>query len=58
MREAMKKLGLELNETLDTLGPNHRLARRTLKRVKKAKLHYKLELQDSYNDCKEYADHE
>ena len=54
----MKKLGLELDETVDTLGPNHRLTRRTVKRVKKAKLHYKLELQNSYNDCKGYAVHE
>jgi hypothetical protein len=57
MREVMKKLGLELDETVDTLGVNHRLATRARKRFKKARVVLKLEREarNPYNDCKEYA---
>lgn len=44
MREvSIKKLGTALAEAVDVFGPNHKTVRRATKRVKSAKIHYRLE---------------
>lgn len=56
MREvSITKLGRELANAVDLLGVNHKGVRRATKRVKSAKLHYKLELRKAYSDGKDYA---
>jgi hypothetical protein len=53
MREvSIKKLGTALHEAMDVFGANHKAVRRAAKRVKSAKLHYKLELRKSNVEVK------